>query len=96
MKNLLLLFFTCWQAGLAGQAFFQRSYHYGNNLSDAYAVSRWGQKVFDTTDPAETWDGTMDRQDLPSDVYAWVVHYAVTKNGESVAANKKGSISLLR
>ncbi len=33
--------------------------------------NRWGQKVFESTDPNARWDGTIDGNDAPVDVYIY-------------------------
>ena len=34
--------------------------------------NRWGQLIFETTNPAEGWDG----KDAPAGVYSWVISYS--------------------
>jgi gliding motility-associated-like protein len=57
---------------------------------------RWGTKVFDTTDPTEKWDGKINGQDAPMDVFAWVVTYGLIQDGVLATFNNAGSVSLLR
>ncbi len=54
---------------------------------------RWGQMLFETTNPEEGWDGTFKGQPLPPDVYGY---YLRTRcyNGEEFF--KKGNVTLLR
>lgn len=32
---------------------------------------RWGQLMFESTDPSEKWDGTFNGKEVPMDVYVW-------------------------
>ena len=34
--------------------------------------NRWGQVIFETTNPAEGWDG----KNSPAGVYSWVISYS--------------------
>ena len=58
--------------------------------------NRWGSKVFTSTAPEQKWNGRVDGQDAPMDVYAWVVAYTLVKKGESTHYVDSGSITLLR
>jgi gliding motility-associated-like protein len=55
--------------------------------------SRWGQKVFSSSDPNARWDGTIDGQDAPSDVYIFVIYY---RGGDGALKLEKGDLTLLR
>jgi gliding motility-associated-like protein len=55
--------------------------------------SRWGQKVFSSSDPNARWDGTIDGQDAPSDVYIFVIYY---RGGDGALKLEKGDVTLLR
>ena len=57
---------------------------------------QWGQKIFETKDPAKKWDGSVngDRTSSRTDVFVWRI---ITKNkytGESI--EKKGHVTLVR
>jgi gliding motility-associated-like protein len=54
---------------------------------------RWGQRVFSSTNPTVTWNGTFDGKQLNSGVYAYKL-YAVLLDGEIV--EKSGNITLMR
>lgn len=58
--------------------------------------NRWGEQLFDTTDPAEGWDGTFNGQDAASDVYAWVVEFKAAAQDPGEWVRKSGSVTLLR
>jgi gliding motility-associated-like protein len=55
--------------------------------------SRWGQKVFSSSDPNARWDGTIDGKDAPSDVYIFVIYY---RGGDGALKLEKGDVTLLR
>ncbi|MEK7254664.1 MAG: gliding motility-associated C-terminal domain-containing protein, partial [Bacteroidota bacterium] len=55
--------------------------------------NRWGQRVFESTNSNDGWDGRQDGEDAPSDVYVFVVEIQQT-NGEVVV--KKGDLTLAR
>ncbi len=55
--------------------------------------NRWGQKVFDSKDPAAAWDGRTDGKEAPSDVYACTVRW---RRGDGSLVIYVGEITLLR
>ena len=54
---------------------------------------RWGNKVFETSDPFEGWDGNYKGGLLESGVYVYVVSATLTSGTEVL---KKGNITLLK
>lgn len=54
---------------------------------------RWGNIVFQTSDPNEGWDGTLDGELVEAGVYIFHVHYKSVWNKEFT---KKGSVTVLR
>lgn len=54
---------------------------------------RWGEKVFETTDPTKGWDGTYKGEAINSAVFVYSLD-AVTINDEVIS--KKGNITLIR
>ena len=54
---------------------------------------RWGQRVFQTNDPADFWDGTFGGKELNSAVFAYKL-YAVLLDGEEIS--QSGNITLMR
>ena len=58
--------------------------------------NRWGQKVFETRDPNEGWDGKIDGEEASSDVYAWQVEYEAVREGQQQKFTEKGDVALLR
>ncbi len=55
--------------------------------------SRWGQKVFASSDPNARWDGTIDGKAAPSDVYGYVIFW---REGDGALLVKHGDLTLLR
>lgn len=55
--------------------------------------NRWGEKVFETDNPAKAWDGTHKGQALDSGVY---VYYLNAKTSAGDKKNIKGNISLIK
>jgi len=51
--------------------------------------NRWGQLIFETTNPAEGWDG----KNTPAGVYSWVISYSYMV-GKVV--KMRGSVMLIR
>lgn len=58
--------------------------------------TRWGEKVFETQDPNEAWDGKINGLDAPSDVYVWQVEYEAERDGVRQKLMEKGDVALLR
>jgi gliding motility-associated-like protein len=68
---------------------------YGNDLELVRLVvyNRWGEKVFESTDPDLGWDGYYKGKLLPPDVYGF---YAEVTCGNGGLFFKKGNVTLLR
>jgi gliding motility-associated-like protein len=56
--------------------------------------NRWGELVFESSDPAIGWDGTFNGSEAPTGVYSYVISFA-TKNG-GLLQDERGSITLIR
>ncbi|MCB0698884.1 MAG: gliding motility-associated C-terminal domain-containing protein, partial [Chitinophagaceae bacterium] len=56
-------------------------------------VNRWGQKLFETRDQAEGWNGTFNGKNADIGVYNYYVKYKCS-NGEIL--EKKGDVVLMR
>jgi len=56
--------------------------------------NRWGQLVFQSTNPAQGWDGTFKGKLQPMDVYVYTLDVEFT-NGTKIT-NKTGDITLIR
>ena len=55
--------------------------------------SRWGNVIFETTDPQKKWDGNFKGQKQPSDTYVWM---AQGKNAKGQVVTKRGQTVLIR
>jgi len=55
--------------------------------------NRWGQKLFETTDPKQGWDGTFKGVLQPMDVYVYTLEVEFT---DGTRASRKGDITLIR
>ncbi len=66
-----------------------------NTVAALYCIvyNRWGQRVFESRDTNESWDGTFKGQALPPDVYAYYIE-AVCFDG--TIFKKQGNVSLLK
>jgi gliding motility-associated-like protein len=58
--------------------------------------NRWGEIMFETTDPVQGWDGSFNGLDAPSDVYVWLMEYQGGQEEASGIIQKKGNVTLLR
>ncbi len=70
------------------------------NLIDfqMYIYTKWGQKIFTTTDNNLGWDGTINGELAPVGVYIWVVKYSDFDESDEAgtAVIKKGTVTLVR
>ena len=59
---------------------------------------RWGEKVFETSNPAEGWDGTFRGKAMPPGVYLYNVTWKVVIDGQDFSPKKPktGQVILLR
>ncbi len=63
--------------------------------------SRWGEKVFETTNPDEGWDGRFKDELAVSDVYIWTLE-GITSSGQEIDSDvtgknvRSGDVTLLR
>lgn len=55
--------------------------------------TRWGQKVFETTDQTKCWDGTYKGEKLNTGVYVYYLKATLT---DGTTINRKGDVSLIR
>ncbi|MCC7466906.1 MAG: gliding motility-associated C-terminal domain-containing protein [Saprospiraceae bacterium] len=58
--------------------------------------SRWGEKIFETNNPDQGWDGKYNNLDAPSDVYIWQVEYEAIRTGQQSTFTQSGDVTLLR
>ncbi len=68
---------------------------YGKCIQKIYFAiyDRWGEKVFETTDPTKGWDGVYKGAEMNTGVFVYYLQATLT-TGEEVT--KKGNISLFR
>ena len=55
--------------------------------------NRWGEKVFETTDPAICWDGKYKGKEMNDTIFVYYMDVTL-KNNETIT--QKGNISLIR
>ncbi len=68
-------------------------------VANAYSLeifNRWGQLIFQSEDAKTGWDGTVDGQEAPSEVYIWRTKYQAWFNNELKDYDRRGNVSLLR
>ena len=58
--------------------------------------NRWGQKVFQTNNPQEGWDGYFNNKQSTTDVYVWKAAFSYYKGFEIVEESMVGDVSLIR
>lgn len=68
---------------------------YGNNLEDFYfaVYDRWGELMFETTDPTQGWDGTLQGKECDPAVY---VYYLDATCVDKQTFFEKGNVTLIR
>jgi len=47
-----------------------------------YVLNRWGNVVWESLDPAATWDGTYDGKTVPDGVYTWLIRFDLLNTDE--------------
>jgi gliding motility-associated-like protein len=55
--------------------------------------ARWGQLVFETSDPNAGWDGNYEEKPAPSDVYVYQMSYRLS---DGTSKSESGEVTLLR
>ncbi|GIV34439.1 MAG: hypothetical protein KatS3mg031_1974 [Chitinophagales bacterium] len=68
-------------------------FHKGVKQINLKIFNRWGEKIFETTEPDAVWDGTYQGKKLNPDVLVYYL-FAEFMNGRTYAA--KGSLTLIR
>jgi len=68
----------------------------GYNLKEYHLLvyNRWGQKVFETFEPAKGWNGIFNGQLQSSATFVWYCEFS--KQGNTGKTKKKGTITLIR
>ena len=57
---------------------------------------RWGELVYETNKPLESWDGQFRGSEAPMGAYAWKLVFTVYHEGAVMKSEKSGTILLLR
>ena len=67
----------------------------GKNISNIEYViyDRWGNKMFESHDVGDGWEGTYNGKPVNAGVYVWYVKFSLDNKEETI---KKGSVSLVR
>lgn len=67
----------------------------GNGISSMNFViyNRYGQKVFETTNPAQGWDGTYNDKPENPGVFVWYLEYTLT---DGISDIMKGNVTLIK
>lgn len=68
-----------------------------NNNIDEFTMiiyNRWGEKVFETTDISEGWDGTF--RDVPQDIGVYVWNLVYKHQGDNKRKTMSGNVTLVR
>ncbi|MEL6656857.1 MAG: gliding motility-associated C-terminal domain-containing protein [Bacteroidota bacterium] len=66
---------------------------------DAYEImifDRWGNQVWQSTNPSDGWNGRIKGDFAAQGTYVWMINYTVTENGILREAQKRGDVVLLR
>ncbi len=79
--------------GIAPNATFKAVYKGTAKLKSFVIYNRWGQKMFETTDINEGWDGASNGKPQPMGVYVYTIE-AQSHTGKKLV--KQGNVTLLR
>ena len=58
--------------------------------------NKWGELVYNTTNPAASWDGTLNGSFLPAGTYIYELQYKALNNIETIRSTRRGIISMLK
>lgn len=62
-----------------------------------YIYNRWGQELFESSDPVSGWDGTLHQVLCPPDIYVYLLKFTTfDQNMTRVSGIKKGTVMLVR
>lgn len=59
-----------------------------------YIFNRWGEKIFETSDIGDTWDGTHENEKVSIGVYSWKLSYKIPNTADIIV--KHGYFMLLK
>lgn len=85
--------FTPGRPGNSGKNHVVRPQGFGMSRIMFRIYNRWGQKIFETTDPKQGWDGTFNGVLQPMDVYVYTLEAEFT---DGTRVSRKGDITLIR
>ncbi|GAB5539643.1 MAG: T9SS C-terminal target domain-containing protein [Salibacteraceae bacterium] len=82
----------------------------GNDLNDRFILksdcrfidfkftvyNRWGETVFYTEDPNESWDGKYLNTECQEGTYSWIATYTANREGEIIEEKETGTVLMLR
>lgn len=58
--------------------------------------NRWGEKVYETDQPSDSWDGTFQGNPVQGGYYVWIAQYIALENTIPVRIQKKGVVYIIR
>lgn len=58
--------------------------------------NRWGERLFETNNPDNRWDGTFMGADVPQGVYFWILSYSGKETFSVKKEHLSGTVTLLR
>lgn len=58
--------------------------------------NRWGRRVFQSSEPGLSWDGSLAGAEQEAGVYVWVLEATVQDRGQRYVERASGSVTLLR
>lgn len=66
------------------------------NRYQMFIYNRWGQLIFESNSVEEGWDGTVNGEPAPGDVYVWLINYFVERDGGDERVTRRGNLMLLK
>ena len=70
-----------------------------NELISDYRMivfNRWGNLIFESSEPEQGWNGSCPSGDCQPGVYNWKITYTVQEDTEYISKSKKGTVLLLK
>jgi len=58
--------------------------------------NRWGEIIYESQDPHQSWDGIYKGEPMPMGVYPWIVTYEGLNHEYKGPFKKQGSVTLIR
>jgi gliding motility-associated-like protein len=63
---------------------------------DLQIFNRWGERIFQSAQLADAWDGNFQGKPAPAEVYFWLLRYTENFNGQPTSRKMQGDVTLLR